>query len=234
MSQAAPSPSPLPSQPEGAFQPLDLNQLLEKVGGRLGAAESVVPVIAFLFLSTLSGQNLRLAGGAAILSSLLFLGWRLARREQVQYAVNGLIGVGLCVLLAGRSGQAENFFLPGLVSNGFMLLASLLSLQLRWPLIGVLVSGLTTKNSKWRAHPPSLRAASKATWVWAGVYGARLLVQLPLYLSGSLLALGAARLAMGIPLTLLALWLSWRYLSRASSASGAEEPPRSPAPAPAV
>ena len=40
----------------------------------------------------------------------------------------------------------------------------------------------------------------------------RLAVQLPLYLAGGLTALGVARIAMGIPLFAVGIWLSWLIL----------------------
>jgi hypothetical protein len=40
----------------------------------------------------------------------------------------------------------------------------------------------------------------------------RIAVQLPLYLAGALVPLGAARLAMGWPLFFLGIWLSWLLL----------------------
>jgi hypothetical protein len=51
----------------------------------------------------------------------------------------------------------------------------------------------------------------------------RLIVQLPLYIAGEVVALGVARTAMGLPLFALGLWLTWRLVRR---------PPPAPAPAP--
>ena len=51
-----------------------------------------------------------------------------------------------------------------------------------------------------------------ATWVWAGVFGARVAVQLPLYLLGAVGALGAAKLIMGWPLFLFAGYISYRIM----------------------
>ena len=44
-----------------------------------------------------------------------------------------------------------------------------------------------------------MRAFRRATLLWVGMFSARLLVQLPLYLAGAVVALGVARTAMGIP-----------------------------------
>jgi hypothetical protein len=45
-----------------------------------------------------------------------------------------------------------------------------------------------------------------------GVFSLRLAVQLPLYFAGALLALGIAKTAMGIPLFLIGIYLTYRIL----------------------
>jgi hypothetical protein len=62
-----------------------------------------------------------------------------------------------------------------------------------------------------------------ATWLWAGLFGVRLLVQVPLYVSASIGALAGAKLIMGVPLYAAWLWVTWLlyravYGSRAASA----------------
>jgi len=68
-----------------------------------------------------------------------------------------------------------------------------------------------------------VRAFTRATWLWAGLFALRLLVQLPLYLAGAVVALGVARTAMGLPLFALGLWLTW-LLVRGSRATGPATP----------
>ena len=46
------------------------------------------------------------------------------------------------------------------------------------------------------------------------LFSLRLAVQLPLYLAGAVVALGVARVAMGIPLFVVGAWLSWLVLKR--------------------
>ena len=53
------------------------------------------------------------------------------------------------------------------------------------------------------------QAYTAATWLWIGMFAARLLVQVPLYLAGEVALLGVARLVMGVPLWGLVLWLTW-------------------------
>lgn len=185
--------------------------LREAVGGPLGMAETSLPAIAFVVTYTASGSDTNTSAIVAVGLALLLTVARLVRRESPRHALSGLLGVALAAFIAIRSGRAEGFFLPGLLLNAAMASAFLISLAVRWPLVGLIVSKLDEEGSGWRDDPVRMRAFVRATWLWAGLFLARLLVQLPLFLSGedAVVALGVAKTAMGIPLFALGLWLTW-------------------------
>ena len=137
---------------------------------------------------------------------------RILRREPLQFALAGFAGVALAAFVADRTGKAEDFFLPGLLLNLGYALAYLVSIVVGWPLLGVILGPLTGEGMAWRSDPDKVRAYTRASWVWVGVFTLRLAVQLPLYFAGALLALGIAKTAMGIPIFLIAVWLSYRIL----------------------
>jgi hypothetical protein len=143
------------------------------------------------------------------------------RRESPRHALSGLIGVAFAAFIATRSGRAEDFFLPGLLANAAYATAFIVSLAVRRPLVGVIVAQLDGEGPRWRSDPARVRTFARATWLWAGLFALRLLVQLPLYLAGAVVALGVARTAMGLPLFALGLWLTWLMVRRPGSA-----PPR--------
>ncbi|MCH9719111.1 MAG: DUF3159 domain-containing protein, partial [Actinomycetia bacterium] len=64
----------------------------------------------------------------------------------------------------------------------------------------------------WRGDDNAYRGAVAATWAWAAMFGARVAVQLPLYLAGLVGALGVAKLAMGWPLFLFVGYVSYRIM----------------------
>jgi len=183
--------------------------LAEATGGPLGMLETAVPAVAFVVTYTFSGSNTNLSAAVAVGLALVLTVARLIRRESPQQALSGLIGVGFAAFIATRSGKAENFFLPGLLLNAVNVTALVISILVRWPLIGVIVTKLDGEDSGWREDPMRLRAFRRATWLWAGLFSMRLLVQLPLYLAGAVVALGVARTAMGLPIFILGLWITW-------------------------
>jgi hypothetical protein len=183
--------------------------LSEAVGGPLGMAETALPAVAFVVTYTATGSNTNASGAVAVGLALALTIARLVRRESPRHALSGLFGVALAAFIAAKSGKAENFFLPGLLLNAAYASAFLISAAVGWPLVGVVVTKLDGEDSTWRKDRVRMRAFRRATLLWAGMFSARLLVQLPLYLAGAVVALGVARTAMGLPVFALCLWLSW-------------------------
>ncbi len=183
--------------------------LAEAIGGPIGMLETSLPTAAFVVAYAASGSDTRTAAIIAVgLAVVLAIG-RLARRQTPRHALSGLVGVGLAAFIAVKSGRAENFFLPGLFLNAAYASAFAVSIVIRRPLVGVIVTQLDRSGDGWRADRLRMRVFNRASALWAGVFVLRLLIQLPLYLAGAVLALGVARTALGIPLTALALWLTW-------------------------
>jgi Protein of unknown function (DUF3159) len=192
----------------------DRHELLEALGGPQGIADSSVPALAFVLVYTFDGNEIAPAAWVAVGFGALITVFRLLRRERLQFAVAGFAGVAIAAFIASKTGKAEDFFLPGLLLNAAYALAYLISIAIRWPLIGVILGPLGGEGMAWRRDPEMVRLYSRASWIWVGVFLLRLAVQLPLYLAGSLLALGIAKTAMGLPIFLLAIWLTFLVLRR--------------------
>jgi hypothetical protein len=188
--------------------------LLEAMGGGHGIADSSLPGLAFVIAYTVSGQDLQVAIWAAIGLGAILLAVRLSRRETLQFAIAGFVGVAIAAFIAQKTGRAENFFLPGLLLNLGYALAYLVSIAVRWPLIGVFVGPLVGEGMEWRKNPRLLRVYTRASWIWVALFVVRLAVQLPLYLAGDLVALGVAKTAMGFPIFAVAVWLSYLVLRK--------------------
>ncbi len=188
--------------------------LAEAIGGPMGVGETSLPAVAFVVAYVLSGSDTNAAAIVAVGLAVVLAVVRLARRETPRHALSGLVGVAFAAFIATRSGKAENFFLPGLLANTAYAAAFIVSIAVRRPLVGVIVAQLDGEGSAWREDPVRYRAFARASWMWAGLFVVRLIVQLPLYLAGAVVALGVARTAMGLPLFALGVWLTWRLVRR--------------------
>lgn len=192
----------------------DKDKVLNALGGKKGLIDSGLPSLVFLVVFNLSGKNITSAIYAAIGLSIVLTFIRIVKRETVQHAFSGLIGVGVCAFIARRSGNAADFYLPGLwINAGYALLYALTNL-FKWPLLGVLLGPILGENLLWRKDPARLKAYTKAGWLWVGMFAARLIVQYPLYQSGNVNLLGTARLLMGYPLFILTAWGTWLILRK--------------------
>lgn len=188
--------------------------LREAIGGPLGMAETSVPAVAFVVAYTASGSDTNTAAGVAVGLALVLTVARLVRRQSPVHALSGLVGVAFAAFIATRSGRAENFFLPGLLANAAYASAFVVSIAVKRPLVGLIVANLDGEGSEWRQDPLRVRAFVRASWLWAGLFGLRLLVQLPLYLAGTVVVLGVVKTAMGLPLFAVGLWLTWLLVRR--------------------
>ncbi len=183
--------------------------LHEAVGGPLGIAESAAPAVVFVIAYSIAGQTATTSAIIAAAIGVLFAIGRIARKETVQFALAGIGGLALSAFVVSRTGKAEDFFLPGLLLNAGYALGYLISIIVRWPLIGVIVETATGRGTEWREDPDRMSRYSKASWIWVGLFSLRLLVQVPLYLAGAVFALGIAKTAMGVPLFAVGIYLSW-------------------------
>ena len=186
--------------------------IADAVGGPLGVAESALPAAAYVLTYTVSGQDTTIALIIAVTLGVVFGVARLMRGQTVQFALAGIAGLALSAYVVSRTGRAADFFLPGLLANAGYALAYLISIVVRWPLLGVIVATLRGGDMSWRKDPRQVRDFSRASWVWVVLFSLRLAVQLPLYLADAVTALGVARIAMGIPLFAVGIWLSWLIL----------------------
>jgi hypothetical protein len=186
--------------------------LSEATGGWIGIAEATLPFIAFTITWTASDHDVVTGAIVAVAISASLAIIRLLRRQTVQFAFSGLIGVAFGAFVAARSGNAEDFFLPGILINAGSAIAYLVSIAVRRPLLGLIFSLMTGEGSSWHEDPERRRAYTRASWIWVGLFSFRLSIQLPLYLSGEVGPLAVARVITGLPLFALGLWLSYLLL----------------------
>ncbi|UUY04900.1 DUF3159 domain-containing protein [Svornostia abyssi] len=194
----------------------------EALGGPLGIAESAAPAVVFVIAYSIAGQEPTTAAIIAAAVGGLFALARIARKETIQFALAGMAGLAISAFVVSRTGNAEDFFLPGLLLNGVYAAGYLISILVRWPLIGLILETAMQKGTAWRKDPTKLKLYSRVSWIWVAMFSLRLVVQVPLYFADAVAALGVARVAMGVPLFALAIYLSWLLI---------REPPVSAAPA---
>lgn len=194
-----------PAQPEqGGSRPKPL--LAESIGGWRGLVDSGLPVVVFVAANAAAG--LTAAIWAAIAAGVVLFVLRLARRETVQQAISGFLGIAVAAYIASRTGEAKGFFLLGIWASFFYAGLFAASVLVRWPLVGVIWEYFDGAGQEWRRNRALMRVYTWTTLVWVGVFLSRGLVQRFLYEEDRTGWLAVARLAMGYPLTVGALAVS--------------------------
>jgi hypothetical protein len=210
-------------------------RVMQQVGGVAGLIYSSLPVLIFVGTSRLLG--LAVAAGAALGFAVLILLWRLVRRESVQPAVSGLIGVGVCVLIAYLLGESKGYFLLGIWTSLLYAAIFAASILIRRPVVGYIWSWLHGHDRAWRDVRRAVYAFDIATLTWVLVFAARFVVQRVLYDSNRTGWLVVARISMGWPLaaaaalvTFLAIKAAQRALDAASVTASAVQAGATPPP----
>ena len=182
--------------------------LLSAVGGVRGLIESILPGLVFLVLFTIT-KSVALAVLVPVVVGLGFIVVRLVTRSALMPAIIGLLLLVVSAVLALISGRAEQAFIPGMLINAGSALVLLISIVVRWPLIGLIVGFLTNEGVEWKKDAAKRRVLSIATWMWLGLFVLRLAVEVPLYLARQTEWLASMKLILGVPLYAVLLWVTW-------------------------
>lgn len=193
---------------------MDRESLLSSIGGWAGIAESVLPSIIFM-VAWLATKNPLISISAAALPVVLFGIYRLVTKSTWMQVLVGAVIAGFSAWLALRpGGDTRDYFVTGFVINIAYLAPLLISVLVRWPLVGILLGFLIGEGVSWRKNQRELRAFSAATLALCAVFTLRLAIELPLYWTNQVAALATTKLVLGLPLYALGLWTAWLLVRR--------------------
>jgi hypothetical protein len=134
---AASEPAAAPrDEPPAVPLTFDRHLVIEQLGGWKGMVDATLPTVAFIAANSIGG--LRTGIWAALGAALLVFLLRLVRRESVQQAMSGLFAVGIAVAISAASGQARDFYVPGMIRNAGLGVILFGSILVRRPLVGVI------------------------------------------------------------------------------------------------
>lgn len=197
---------------------------LDLLRDRRAIVDTGLGPIAFVVVNAFFG--LHTAAYAAVGLALLVMVERLVRRAPVTNAVGGVLGTGLAVFIALRTGEASGYFVPRMLYAAGLALLFAGSAVIRRPLVGFIVIALYRLSTDWVAQPGARRACAEVTFAWAALFALRAAVYAVLIPLGSTGALAAASVVMGWPAFGLLLFGSYRYLPRRLTQLGVPLPHR--------
>jgi Protein of unknown function (DUF3159) len=188
-------------------------QLGQSLGGARGMIESALPFVAFTIAWVIARQLYPAIAAAVVVAVLLGL-IRLIQRQSIKYVVQAVIPTAIAVLIATRTGRAQDVFLPGILYNGALAVISIVTVAIRKPLVGFIIGAAVGDPTGWTKDRGLVRMTSKLTLVLAVPYITRFVIQLPLFLAGQVVLLGIAKVVLGWPLLIAALAVMGLMLSK--------------------
>lgn len=167
------------------------------LSGRAGVADSVLSPIVFVGVNAVSGLQPAIVASLVTAVGIVFV--RLVTGRPLRFAMSGLFGTAVAIALTARSGRAETYFLPGIISGAATSVALLVSIVVRRPLVAYLSWATRGWPLGWYWHDRVRPAYTAVSWIWAGFFIVRTAVQAVLYLNGNVTTLGVVRVITGWP-----------------------------------
>ena len=204
-------------------------RLSAALGGARGSFETALPTVAFVGAWTWR-HDVKAAVIASGVIVLLLLIVRLATRQTPRYVLSAVVATAVAAFFALRSGRPEAAFLPGILTSAAWGAGSLLSVVVRWPLVGFIVAAgdpqMAQDPTAWRRDRGLVTVCQRLTLVLVALYAVRVVVMYPLYLAGQVTLLGVAKIALGWPAYLCAVAVMGMLLVRGKTPLTVTDPPQ--------
>jgi hypothetical protein len=191
------------TEPERPPSPLDMFR------DRRALVDTGLGPVAFVTVNALT--DLDTAAIVAMAISVVTAAYRAVRRHPLTNAIGGVLGTGLAVFIALRTGSASGYFVPKALQNAGLALVFAGSVLFKRPVTGFIVAPLYHLPSGWYREPPVRRAFAEVALAWAALFAIRATVYTVLIAAGKEGALAAAVVVLGWPAFLGLLWFSYRY-----------------------
>jgi intracellular septation protein A len=184
-----------------------LEELTSVLSGK--TLDAILPPLIFVIVNSMFGLTTAII--VALVLSSTFGIVRLVRKQSGLYALFGTMGILLAGGFAYLADNATNYFLPGIVTNAFVLILSVITLILDKPLAAY-ASHLTRGwKLDWFWRKDVKPAYREVTIMWSIFFLVRTIIQVTLFLSNNVDALVWANTIMGLPVTVTVLVLSYVY-----------------------
>jgi hypothetical protein len=191
-----------PGHPAPTVEEIIRHRLSAALGGWRGSVETALPTLAFVGVWTWR-KDVTLAVTTAVVVTVVLAVLRLFQRQSLQFVLSAAFATAIAAFFALRSGRAEDAFLPGILTSAAWGVATLLSVMLRWPVVGFLVGAGDPRMAEdpfaWRRDPGLVRVCQRLTLILVVLYAVRVAVMLPLYFAGEVAWLGVAKVGLGWP-----------------------------------
>lgn len=164
------------------------------------------PLIFFL---TNQWVSLEFASGITLIYLLLLIIYRIVKGHTKRYALVGVGGVLLSIGFSLLSGDAINYYLPGIFSTGLIALACVVSLIAHRPLAAWISHITRGWPINWYMRDDIRPAYKNVTIMWAVYFMLKLIIQVSLYLMADFSVYFYINTILGWPMNIILLILTY-------------------------
>lgn len=172
-----------------------------------GIASRALFAMAYQLTADVLTSALVAVGGVVVLAVI-----RVCTDRKFWQAAVALVMVGVSALLAGNTGQGEDFYLIGVLTSVAAATILLVSILVRWPVVGIAVGAARGERFAWRRDRGQVRRYQLCTAVFLTKFVLASAAQVPLYLAGEVVALGVVTTLLNPTAIGLCGYVCWRIL----------------------
>ena len=171
--------------------------------------DAIIPPLIFVVVNGYLGLSIAII--VSLVIALIFFIYRVVSKQSFSYALFGLVGILLAGGFAFVANNATNFFLPDIITNGFILVLSIGSLIINKPIAAYLSHLTRGWTLAWFWRKDIIPAYREVTYMWTAFFLIRTIIQVVLFIGNDVNALLWTSTIMGLPATFLILTISYVY-----------------------
>lgn len=171
--------------------------------------DAILPPLVFAIVNGIFGLTYAIL--SSVILSIIFGILRILRKQNWFYAFGGLVTITLAASFAYLANNVANYFIPGIISNAFILAVALFSLLIDRPMAAYASHLTRSWRLDWFWRKDVKPAYREVTIFWTLFFLIRTIIQVTLFLSKDIQSLSWANSLMGLPFTILILTTSYVY-----------------------
>lgn len=210
----------VPGHPNPTVEQVIRHRLSTALGGWRGSLEAAAPMVAFVAVWTWQKDVMTAVVAAGVLTVVLAV-VAVIQKQSLQFILSAVFATAIAAFFALRSGRAQDAFLPGILTSAAWGVGTLVSVLVRWPVVGFMVGAGDPRMAEdpfaWRRDPGLVRVCQRLTLVLVALYAVRVAIMLPLYFAGQVAWLGVTKVALGWPAWVVAVAVMGWILMRGNT-----------------
>lgn len=185
------------------------DELKKLVFSRPGMTDLVLPPLAFLIITLTAGFYPALL--VSIFMTTGFIIYRWMRKESAKRSLEGLLVTLLAFGLVFLLKREEGIILPSMLTGAVTIIAALLSIAAKRPLVAWASFMSRGWPLDWYKHPRVRPAYTETTWLWVLYFSLRLVGQIIYFQRGNMDQLVFFNFLLGWPGILTLLIITYIY-----------------------